>query len=77
MPKEMDMSPQMGMSMEMRVSNGQGGHLHMQTNEIRNAIIHHYWSANGAITEAERIPSGGARSGKRSTNGSTLFHVLT
>jgi hypothetical protein len=49
----------------------------MQTNEIRNAIIHHYWSANGAITEAERIPSGGARSGKRSTNGSTLFHVLT
>ena len=35
----------------------------MQTNEIRNAIIHYSRSANGMITELERIPTGGAGSG--------------
>ena len=34
-----------------------GGHLYMQTNEIRNAIIHYLRSASGTITEVERIPT--------------------
>ena len=38
--------------------------LYMQTNEIRNAIIHYSRSANGMITEVERIPTGGAGSGE-------------
>lgn len=41
----------------------QGGHLYMQTNEIRNAIIHYRWSDGGTITEVGRIPTGGAGSG--------------
>jgi hypothetical protein len=40
-----------------------GGHLYMQTNETRNAVIHYLWSANGTITEVERIPTGGSGSG--------------
>ncbi|HKF67124.1 MAG TPA: beta-propeller fold lactonase family protein [Vicinamibacterales bacterium] len=45
------------------VSNARGGHLYMQTNEIRNAIVHYRWSTSGTLTEAERIPTGGAGSG--------------
>jgi 6-phosphogluconolactonase (cycloisomerase 2 family) len=49
----------------MSGTSGQhGGHLYMQTNEIRNAIVHYSRSANGAITEMERIPTGGAGSGE-------------
>jgi 6-phosphogluconolactonase (cycloisomerase 2 family) len=40
-----------------------GGHLYMQTNEIQNAIIHYHRSASGALTEVERIPTGGSGSG--------------
>jgi len=40
-----------------------GGHLYMQTNEIRNAIIHYLRSTSGTITEVERIPTGGPGSG--------------
>jgi 6-phosphogluconolactonase (cycloisomerase 2 family) len=40
-----------------------GGHLYMQTNETQNAIIHYRWSANGTLTEVDRIPTGGAGSG--------------
>jgi 6-phosphogluconolactonase (cycloisomerase 2 family) len=39
------------------------GHLYMQTNEIKNSIIHYRRSANGALTEAERTATGGAGSG--------------
>ena len=42
---------------------GHGGHLYMQTNEIRNAIVHYRWSTSGTLTEVERIPTGGAGSG--------------
>jgi 6-phosphogluconolactonase (cycloisomerase 2 family) len=35
----------------------------MQTNETHNAIIHYTRAENGTITEAERIPTGGAGSG--------------
>src|SRR5262249_17531352 len=44
---------------EMTASNGQGGHLYMQTNEIRNVIVHYRRSANGTLTEIERVGTGG------------------
>ncbi|HWX31830.1 MAG TPA: beta-propeller fold lactonase family protein [Steroidobacteraceae bacterium] len=47
----------------MSMSNQRGGHLFMQTNETRNAIVHYSRAANGTLTEVERIPTGGAGSG--------------
>ena len=41
----------------------QGGHLYMQTNETRNALVHYHWSASGSLTELERLSTGGAGSG--------------
>jgi 6-phosphogluconolactonase (cycloisomerase 2 family) len=41
----------------------QGGHLYIQTNELKNAIIHYLRSPNGTITESERVLTGGAGSG--------------
>src|SRR5258708_8611717 len=68
MATEMNMSKQMGMSKEMSMSkemgmNGRGGHLYMQTNEVKNAIIHYHRSANGPSTEVERGAAGGAGAG--------------
>ena len=60
---QMGMPQEMGMSREMRMSNGQGGHLYIQTNEIKNAVICYRRDANGALTEVERCPTGGAGSG--------------
>src|SRR5262245_28504202 len=62
---EMSMSRDKKMSrdMEMMASNGQGGHLYMQTNETRNVIVHYRRSANGTLTEVERIATGGRGSG--------------
>jgi 6-phosphogluconolactonase (cycloisomerase 2 family) len=40
------------------------GHLYMQTNEIRNAVVHYRRSADGAIEEVERVATGGAGSGE-------------
>lgn len=40
-----------------------GGHLYMQSNELRNVIIHYVRSPNGTISEVERVPTGGAGSG--------------
>src|ERR1700740_3781512 len=62
MPKEMSMSREMGMSKEMGM-NGRGGHLYMQTNEVKNTIIHYHRSENGTLTEVERVATGGAGSG--------------
>src|SRR5580704_13221474 len=42
------------------------GHLYMQTNETRNSVVHYRRSANGAITEVERVATGGAGSGQLS-----------
>jgi len=56
MVKEVGMSKEMGM-------NGRGGHLYMQTNEVKNAIIHYHRLANGTLTEVERIATGGGGSG--------------
>jgi hypothetical protein len=57
MPKEMSMSR------EMSMSDQHGGHLYMQTNETQNAIVHYHRTASGALSEVERIPTGGAGSG--------------
>jgi 6-phosphogluconolactonase (cycloisomerase 2 family) len=44
-------------------SQPRGGQLYMQTNEIRNAIVHYRWSKSGTLTEVERVLTGGAGSG--------------
>src|SRR5580704_5199261 len=62
MPKDLGMSKEMGMSREMGM-NGRGGHLYLQTNEVKNTIIHYHRSANGTLTEVERVATGGAGSG--------------
>ena len=54
---------QMEMSKEESMSQPRGGQLYMQTNEVRNAIIHYRWSTSGTLTEVERVPTGGAGSG--------------
>src|SRR5262249_54230949 len=63
MPKEMSVSKEPRMSKEMRRSNGDAGHLYMQTNEIQNAIIRYHRGANGVLSELERCLTGGAGSG--------------
>src|SRR5499433_655187 len=57
------MSKEMNMSREMGMSPHGGGHLYMQTNEVKNTIIHYHRSANGTLTEVERVATGGAGSG--------------
>ena len=57
MPKEMGMSKSMGMS------NGRGGHLYTQTNELKNAIIRYRRGEDGTLTEIERVSTGGNGSG--------------
>lgn len=49
---------------DMSVAKGRPGHLYMQTNEVENAIIHYERSSTGALTEVERIKTGGAGSGE-------------
>src|SRR6267378_5260857 len=58
-----NMSKEMGMSQSMGMSNGRGGHLYMQTNETRNAVVHYHRGADGKITEVDRVSTGGAGSG--------------
>src|SRR6267378_8152817 len=62
MPNEMGMSKEMGTSKEVSM-NGRGGHLYMQTNEVKNAIVHYHRSASGTLTEVERVATGAAGSG--------------
>src|SRR5215471_15846566 len=56
-------APQGGMMQAPQGGMMQGGHLYMQTNEIRNSVIHYVRAADGTITESERISTGGAGSG--------------
>jgi 6-phosphogluconolactonase (cycloisomerase 2 family) len=51
------------MSRSKSKEHPQDGHLYMQTNETRNAIVHYHRSAGGSLTELERLPTGGAGSG--------------
>jgi len=55
--KETQMSPhKSGMT--------RGGHLYLQTNEKRNCIVHYRRAPDGTLTEAGRLPTGGAGSGE-------------
>src|SRR5262245_30483499 len=40
-----------------------GGHLYMQTNELRNAVVHYRRSPDGTIDEVDRVATGGTGSG--------------
>ena len=40
------------------------GHLYMQTNELRNSVIHYRRTANGTIEEVDRVSTGGEGSGE-------------
>jgi len=57
------MAKEMGMSKSIGMSNGRGGHLYMQTNEVQNAVVHYRRGEDGRLTEIERVPTGGAGSG--------------
>jgi 6-phosphogluconolactonase (cycloisomerase 2 family) len=53
-------------SMPMQAMHGDmrsGGHLYMQTNETRNAVIHYLRAPDGRLTEVERVFTSGAGSG--------------
>ena len=54
-PKEMNMAKEMNMPREMSMSSQRGGHLYMQANETKNAVVHYRWSASGTLTEVERV----------------------
>jgi 6-phosphogluconolactonase (cycloisomerase 2 family) len=59
MPDEQSMEQMQAMNGHERV-----GHLYMQTNELRNAVVHFRRSANGGIEEIDRVATGGAGSGE-------------
>ena len=54
--------PEIAAAQKGRSDQG-GGHLYMQTNETRNAVVHYRRSANGTLAEIERVSTGGAGSG--------------
>jgi 6-phosphogluconolactonase (cycloisomerase 2 family) len=61
------MSPEQSMEMSMHARGdamSATGHLYMQTNELRNAVVHFRRSPGGAIAEIERTSTGGAGSGE-------------
>src|SRR5262245_10503548 len=68
---EMNVSKDKGMSKEMNLSrgmetkalHGQAGHLYLQTNETQNVIVQYRRSANGTLSEVDRIATGGRGSG--------------
>jgi hypothetical protein len=41
----------------------QGGHLYIQTNEVRNCVIHYFRAPDGKLSEMERVLTAGAGSG--------------
>jgi 6-phosphogluconolactonase (cycloisomerase 2 family) len=45
-----------------RTGSRPGGHLYLQTNEARNAVVHYRRSPDGTLIEVERIPTGGSGS---------------
>ena len=60
---EMSAQPELGVRREAGMSPPGGGYLYMQTNQVRNAIIHRHRSGNGTLTEVERVATDGAASG--------------
>ena len=63
MPNKMSMSNESNMSKEMGMSHQGGGCLYIQTNELRNSVIHYRRAANGMIEEVARTATGGRGSG--------------
>jgi 6-phosphogluconolactonase (cycloisomerase 2 family) len=59
----MSMAREMSTPREMGMAGQRGGHLYMQTNEIKNCVVHYRWSASGTLAEVERIATGGTGSG--------------
>ena len=60
----MEATESIGHSMSMEATAMvHGGHLYMQTNELRNAVVHYVRANDGVLTEAERYHTGGAGSG--------------
>jgi hypothetical protein len=59
----MAQSPQSQMMQPPQGHMMQGGHLYMQTNEVRNCIIHYLRAPDGTIAEVERVFTGGAGTG--------------
>jgi 6-phosphogluconolactonase (cycloisomerase 2 family) len=51
------------MMQSMRGDMRNGGHLYMQTNELRNAVVHYRWTADGTIAEVDRVATRGPGSG--------------
>jgi 6-phosphogluconolactonase (cycloisomerase 2 family) len=52
----------MGMSEPDGMTPMSVGHLYIQTNELRNAVVHYVRRADGTIAESERVLTGGAGS---------------
>jgi hypothetical protein len=61
--EEMSMSNEMSMQTPQGQMMMQGGHVYVQTNEIRNCVIHYFRAPDGKLTEVERVFTGGAGSG--------------
>jgi hypothetical protein len=61
-PNQGMMQPAAAQMMEPHVMSA-GGHLYMQTNETRNAVVHYLRSPDGRIAEVERVATGGAGTG--------------
>jgi hypothetical protein len=63
--ESMEMSTHEPTSMQPRHdATAPDGNLYMQTNELRNAVVHYRRSYNGKINEVERTSTGGAGSGE-------------
>jgi hypothetical protein len=65
MPNTQSMTTQPGAEAMQSMQGGMspGGHLYMQTNEVKNAVVHYLRHPDGTITEVERVATGGAGSG--------------
>jgi 6-phosphogluconolactonase (cycloisomerase 2 family) len=63
MSNEQAMSSQGEMTPTMGGDMTAVGHLYTQTNEVQNCVIHYLRHADGTISEAERVFTGGAGSG--------------
>lgn len=65
------MQPQTQSQMMQPHMMQQGGHVYMQTNEVRNCMIHYFRAPDGKLTEVERVFTGGAGSGLESP----IYHI--
>ena len=57
-------------------NEAQAGHLYMQTNEVRNRIIHYLRAPDGKITEVERCLTSGSGSGSFNYRATTMGLIV-